>query len=255
MTDVPEQLTESIYRIKIPFENIYTTVFIIKTESNCLIYDSGCDENAVNTYILPALAELRVKPDVILCSHSHGDHCGGLHFLSEAFPSAVVGFLGQQKYSANNPKAYNDGDILFDRFKLLNLKGHSTDGLAVFDLKNKVLLSGDCLQLNGVGRYGTGVADCEEYFKAIARIKELKPLKLFTSHEFYPLGFSAVGEVEVVEYLTECKAAVLKIRDFIFLNKGQSHKEIAELYNERFEFQPPIGEEKIRMVREYFFDD
>ncbi len=201
-----EKLTDNIYRLCIPFEDIYTTVFIIIDEEGYIVYDSGNSSFDAEKYVIPALEKMGIVPDFILCSHSHGDHIGGLATLSATYPSAVVGFFADEKrYNVNNPKKLVDGEVLLGRYTILNLKGHSVDGLALLDTKTATLLTGDCLQGGKVGRYGLGVNDVEGYFETINRLRELKPSYIFVAHDFQPLGYSAIGQAAALEYLNGCE--------------------------------------------------
>ncbi len=201
-----EKLTDNIYRVCIPFEDIYTTSFITTDENGCIVYDSGDSSFDAENYVIPALKELGVVPDFILCSHFHRDHSGGVATLSHAYPSAVVGsFLEGNRYKVNNPKKLDDGDVLLGRYTVLNLKGHTVDGLALLDTKTEALLTGDCLQGGKVGRYGLGVSDEDGYFETINRLRELKPEYIFVAHDYQPLGYAAIGQAAALEYLNGCE--------------------------------------------------
>ena len=49
-----------IYRLKVPFENLYTSVFLIKTASGNVLVDCATTSFDVNEYILPALNNLNL---------------------------------------------------------------------------------------------------------------------------------------------------------------------------------------------------
>ncbi len=201
-----ERLTDNIYRLCIPFEDIYTTAFILLADEGCVVYDSGNSSFDAEKYVIPTLKKMDIVPDFILCSHSHGDHSGGLATLSDAYPSAVVGSFSEVgRYKVNNPRKFDDGDCILDRYTVLNLKGHSADGLALLDSKAGALITGDCLQAGKVGRYGIGVSDSEGYFETINRLKGLKLKYIFASHDYQPLSYSAIGEKAVLDYLNGCE--------------------------------------------------
>ena len=50
-----ENIIGGIYRLKIPFESIYTSVFLIKTEQGNALVDCATYASDVDKYILPAL--------------------------------------------------------------------------------------------------------------------------------------------------------------------------------------------------------
>lgn len=77
-----------IYRLCIPFEAIYTTVFVLEEDNEWILCDAATTAQDVKINILPALRDVCVDPDYIFCSHSHSDHAGGLPAIRGAFPNA-----------------------------------------------------------------------------------------------------------------------------------------------------------------------
>ncbi len=194
-----EKLKDGIYRICIPFENIYTTSFVLVEGANAVILDSGnCDSDA-EKYIIPEVKEMGVNVKYLVSSHTHQDHHGGINALKMAFPNAVSVLFAENTLT--------DGQILLNRFKVLNLKGHTNDSLGILDLKTNTLLSCDSLQMYGIDRFKTLVEDKEEYLKTIERIKSLSLDAIIASHEYEPLGSIAEGE-KISEFLQECVNAV-----------------------------------------------
>lgn len=72
---------EGIYRLKVPFHNIFTSVFLIVSDMGRALVDCATTSNEVDTYIVPALYECGLAPkdiDILVLTHRHGDHAGGL---------------------------------------------------------------------------------------------------------------------------------------------------------------------------------
>ncbi|MBQ2377955.1 MAG: hypothetical protein II297_06110, partial [Clostridia bacterium] len=61
-----ELLTDGIYRLKVPFENIFTSVFALVEDSKCILLDSGCNERDVNQIIIPALDAAGFVPQMMI---------------------------------------------------------------------------------------------------------------------------------------------------------------------------------------------
>ena len=236
-----ELLTDGIYRLKVPFENIFTSVFALVEDNNCILLDSGCNEWDVNQIIIPALDAARFVPQMMICSHLHSDHSGGMQALLKAFPKAKAGLFARNKYFDGETIHLSDGGLLLNRFRVLNLKGHTDDCLAVLDEKTSTLLSFDCLQLFGVGRYGTSVTDCGDYLLTLERVRSLNPKKIIASHEYVPCGFCAYGHKEVEKYLDQCKEMLDYVAELAKENPSRNPKELAKLYNEANPSLPPIG--------------
>ena len=76
-----EEVLPSTYLLKIPFGPVWTGIILIRGEENILIDSSHLEPEP---YLIPALAELGLKPSDIawlLNTHVHGDHIGGHHAL------------------------------------------------------------------------------------------------------------------------------------------------------------------------------
>ncbi len=204
-----EKLIDNLYRLCVPFDNIYTSVFAVTVNENCIILDCGSDADDVERYVYPAIKKAVFFPDWIVISHSHSDHSGGLPALTSFFPNAKIGTFNEDiKQQYENAHIFTDGEILCNALKLLNLKGHSPDSLAVLDMRTNTVLTFDCVQLSGVGRYRSGITDKEEYLKALNHIEALNAENLIASHDYEPLGFSAFGKENVLNYIKEARKLV-----------------------------------------------
>ncbi len=194
-----ETLQEGIYRVCIPFENIYTSAFILADGKDSIILDSGSSDLDAEKYIIPEVKKLNITPKYLVSSHNHSDHYGGINALKREYP-----YAREVSFSINNIK---DNQLLFNRYRLLNLKGHSDDSLAIFDLKTNILFSCDCLQMYGVDKYRTGVNDRDKYLRTIERVRMLNPTCIIASHEYEPLG-SKVNGKDVEKLLQLCVEAI-----------------------------------------------
>ena len=89
-----EQIAQDIFLLKVPFGQVWTGVTLIMGEE-ILMIDSGPSEADMDTYVIPALAELGLAPGDIqwlLNTHSHADHIGGHHRLCQVFSPRVAAF-------------------------------------------------------------------------------------------------------------------------------------------------------------------
>ncbi len=201
-----EKLAEGIFRVKIPFENIYTSAFFLETEEGVLVVDSGSSDADAERHILPALQGRRVA--MLACSHLHGDHAGGVGRLLTAFPKVKLAlFAKENPYSKERIRRLEDGELLFGRYQVYNLRGHTADCLGILDRKTNSLLTFDSLQLGGVGRYPAFTEDRAAYLQTVARVRGLGVEQIFTSHEYEPYGFRA-GKGEIDRFLDACIANI-----------------------------------------------
>ena len=190
-----EREIAGIYRLKVPFENLYTSVFLIRTEQgnalvDCATYDSDIDE-----YIVPALNERGLSlADIkyLLLTHNHGDHAGGKSRIVELAPTIEI--------------VQTVRPILLNGLTVCEMKGHTLDCIGVFDENSKTLIAGDGLQGAGVGKYRCSLASKGEYAKTIERIEKNEQIEnILFSHAYEPwYKDGAFGREEVKKCLKDC---------------------------------------------------
>ncbi len=231
---------EHIVRIKIPFADIYTSVYIIKTDVGAMLFDTASCDADVDNYILPVMREMGITEAMlkyIFVSHDHGDHCGGLRRLVEGFPYVTVISRAESlkdKYSGNVVIIPSDGDCFMDVFSVVTIPGHTSDSTAIFDKRTNTLVTGDCLQLCGVygsGAWAANVIFPFEYVDALKKISMMEIDTILASHDYHPYGFKAQGREEVKRYISICAEAMDFIKCLIVENPTASDSEIAEAFS------------------------
>lgn len=198
------ELAKGIFRLKVPFEDLYTAVFFVESGEGLAIIDCAATPCDVDTYILPTLQDMGRQANHLLLTHSHGDHAGGAVRLLERCPRMRVHALEEMKLPRFRP--LRDGEIVAERLRVVHLSGHTQYSVGYLDLPTRTLISGDCLQLAGVGKYTRGIRYPEQYLKSIEKLQELEIDRIIASHDYVPLGSIAEGREEVLRYLEECAA-------------------------------------------------
>ncbi len=199
-----EKIVEGIYMLRVPFENIYTSVFLLRSSLGDILLDGGPSPEAAESCILPALQAVGANLVWIVRSHCHGDHSGGVERISKAFPKAKIGLM--EEIFPQNGQYFRlyDGDMLIERFQVIRLPGHTAECLALWDRATNTLLTGDCLQAGGVGKYGVSFTDHAAYLRSVERVRRMGVARIVASHEFAPYGFQAEGTEAVNAYLDAC---------------------------------------------------
>lgn len=194
-----EKETEHIYRLRIPFEDLYTSVFLIEGEGDYALVDCATTESDVDGVIRPALLSQGLDLcDIkyLILTHRHGDHAGGSARISEHNPSIAV-ICGMQ-------------DLPSRDFALYALPGHTLDMIGVLDIRSGTLISGDGLQGAGVGKYRCSLESAAEYLATIERIRgDARVKNLLFSHAYEPwYKDGAFGRDAVMQCLADCERYV-----------------------------------------------
>lgn len=203
-----KEISGGIYRLDIEYGEISTSVFAFENRGHWFIMDFGVSNENAEEAIIPEIKALGIKPEYLVCSHTHFDHRGGITAVSEYFPEAeIILFDKNLKLDGHKITYAEDGQMLFDRYKILNLKGHTDDGLGILDTENSILVSGDALQMYGIGNYGTNIDNPSGYINMLKRVRKINPSAVLSSHSYYPHGISAFGKEAVDNFINVCLEA------------------------------------------------
>ncbi|MBS1371768.1 MAG: MBL fold metallo-hydrolase [Lentisphaeria bacterium] len=203
--------------LKTPFGEVWSGVYLVRGEENILI-DSGASAAVADEVIVPALAKLGLGPgdiDLLLCTHSHGDHVGGHRRLLERGVKRCGVFSGGAE-KLRNPMKYSkliraefpefspppppvldgvepevliaDGETV-GRLKLIHTPGHDSDCVSFLDRPTGTLLTGDSVQGNGTVVQGCALYMDLPAYRASLRKLLAEPLRaVVPGHSFLPLG-------------------------------------------------------------------
>ena len=251
-------VTSDIYRLTVPFLDIYTTVFFVRTPHGWVLIDTATYPDDMDLYIFPAMAELGITADTLthaVITHAHRDHAGGLGRLPEVHPHITVLSRSEtlrQQYPDAAFSVPQDGDSLAEVLRIVTVPGHAPDALSVYDTRTKVLLTGDCLQAYGIygsGRWGANISRPTDHRAALEKLRTMDIATLIASHEYHPVGYEAHGAAEVRRYIDTCEEALTFIRDFIRAHPTLSDEECAARYNAETKM-PTLGAHVIKGIRE-----
>ena len=187
--------TDRISRLKVPFENIYTSVFLLKSKNGYMLVDCATYDSDVDEFIVPALKQVGLGLNdikALILTHFHGDHSGGKKRILQINPQITI--------------VDSERIIDLESFEIYQMKGHTLDCIGVLDKIDVTLISGDGLQGKGVGRYPCNVIDKQEYFNTIDKVKKDKKIqKILFSHEYEPWCKDVVvGREEIEKCLEDC---------------------------------------------------
>ena len=187
--------TDGIYRLKVPFEDIYTSVFLVISENYAVLIDCATTADDVDKVIAPALEKLGYdlkKLKALVLTHRHCDHAGGLTRILELYPSIEV---------------ITDAREIFEGVYTYPLPGHTLDSVGVLDTRTGTLISGDGLQGAGVGKYRCYTQSEEAYIETLNKIENDKRIKnILFSHAYEPWNEdNIIGRERVLHCLDFCQ--------------------------------------------------
>ena len=183
-----------IYRLRVPFGKIYTSVFLIKDEGKNILVDTATTDLDIDNYVIPALRALGIQPcDItnVVITHNHADHAGGLPRLL---------------FYAKGAEIVKHQTSLSKSVCTCSLPGHTGNFIGVLDMRSATLISGDGLQGAGVDIYRTSVESAASYKDTIEKIRKDERVKnLLFSHSYEPWYCDGVyGREDVNRVLSDC---------------------------------------------------
>lgn len=249
--------TEHIYRMTLPYKDIFTTVYVVKTPAGTVLFDAASFDADATEYILPMLAELGVSPNelkYIFISHNHRDHAGALGALLNEFSGVCLVSRSEALREKHADYAFvypEDGDKLLEVLQVVTIPGHTPDSMALLDTRTHTLISGDCLQLYGI--FGSGEWACNiglptEHFAAIEKLRTMPIQMILTAHDYHPYGYCYQGEDMVRKSLDACLEPLFQIKQMIQANPQMSDEDIVALYNTPAKL-PTLGVRPVAAMR------
>ncbi|MEY2595233.1 MAG: hypothetical protein RI965_505 [Bacteroidota bacterium] len=148
------------------------TYLIFNEEQNCIIVDPGCYTDQERQQLLQFIASKALRPVLLVNTHCHLDHVFGNKFIHEQFGLELHIHEGEQKVLDMAPTSglmwnlpfdnyqgkmhFIDESLLLqlgnDRLEILFTPGHSPASISLYSNKDDLLIAGDVLFRESVGR-------------------------------------------------------------------------------------------------------
>lgn len=235
------EIRPDIFRLTIPFEDIYTTVFFIRTAAGYLLFDTATYDSDIDRYILPAMEQLGITPDklkYVCLSHSHRDHAGGLSRLMQICPAVCILSHSdslRSSFSQYGTEDIQDNQTILQDLRLILIPGHASDCTAILDTRSNTLLTGDCLQVYGIygsGNWGTNITMQSAHRQALQKLRSFPVNTIIASHDYHPYGYIAEGKATVEHYYAGCEEALDAVQKAVNDHPDMDDQAVAAWYKE-----------------------
>ena len=145
--------------------------------------------------VVAALAQHKLSPALILCTHHHGDHTGGVQALIRHFQIPAYGPAAERIPGITHP--VEDGDVIHSDwsvpYTVLAVPGHTRGHVAYWG--DGRLFSGDTLFVAGCGRLFEGTAF--QLHASLMRLAALPPsTRVYCGHEYTQANLAFARTVE-----------------------------------------------------------
>ena len=182
----------------VPYDS---NIFLIEGERPILV-DSGTGQDS-GTVIGRIREVCPDGPSMIVATHCHYDHAGGLHDLVEEFGcEAYAGELdtpsirdADDRYTLASAfdgvvrpvdvRDLKDGDVLDlgdSRFRVISTPGHTRGSICLYDEASGALISGDTLFETGVGRTDFAGGSMTDLRRSLAVLSNIDIRELYPGH-------------------------------------------------------------------------
>lgn len=205
----------------IPYDS---NIFLLKGDRNVLI-DTGTGLDSDNTVSRIRDSVSGLSLDMVILTHCHVDHIGGLGKIIEEFSCDAYAFPPDSDFIRSADSMYtldhhfgidldpqpikdlSNGQVIDHgeyRLRVIHTPGHTPGGICLFDEISNDLFSGDTLFAGGVGRTDFPGGSTQQLIESLRLISNIDIRGLYPGHgdcstqhgpDYVKRGLRVVGEL------------------------------------------------------------
>jgi len=172
-------LTPAVAEIQLPHHGKVFRAFTVKTAAGTVIVDAGWESTAAE--FVRAIAPL--NPKLLVITHYHPDHTGGLPEVTATLPGVKVAAHKNELMHIPVPVdlPLEGGEEIAGELYVIHVPGHTPGNIALLLQKEKSLLAGDCIF--GAGAFTEKLSPPPATFCTDVKEAE-RNIRIFLDYEF-----------------------------------------------------------------------
>lgn len=169
----------------------------------------------------------------------------------------MLPFIPQAQIFACRPftettKFLSDG-VHIESLQAVHLPGHTLDSYGFLDLRTNSLISGDAIQLWGIGDFGVNAESPRDYLQSHEKLLKMPIENIFSSHYYDFLGIRTIGKKESDEYVKESAKNYQTLIEFVKENipKTTNAQELCSIFANEHENYPKMQPYAVEQIIKY----
>jgi glyoxylase-like metal-dependent hydrolase (beta-lactamase superfamily II) len=206
-----------------------TNTYLLGGERLVLI-DTGEGVPAYNALLKEAVKASKGRLSLILVTHGHRDHIGGIRAVRRMYPDAVARkFPGGEPPSTFQPIAA-DEQIRLDgiTLKAIHTPGHAPDHLCFYWVEERALFSGDLILGEGTAVMPRDGGSLTDYLTSLERLRSID------IHRIYPGHGPAIQDpqAKITEYIEHRRMRERQVLDALHAGARTVPEMVARIYTD-----------------------
>lgn len=160
-----------------------TNTYLLGAERLILI-DIGAGMAAYDPLLREAVEDSKGRVSLILVTHGHRDHVGGVGGVKRMYPDATARkFPGNEPPSSFSPIA--DGELIRRdgiTLQAIHTPGHAADHLCFYWMEGRALFSGDLVLGQGTAVIPRNGGSLTDYMESLERLRSLDLRRIYPGH-------------------------------------------------------------------------